>query len=1252
MAARRQALRPIVRRAVRGGLRSAGDGSGPPVSRLTISGTGFVLNGQAWVPYGMSDGHHELTRVGDEALDAAMGATSLRTVVRTYGTYGTGYQQDMQEEGQPGNLKPAYLAEIVRRLTASRAAGMRNGIANDSNKGQGAEASGGNDFFSGSVEGNRQKALFIGVAVYLAQNYGDLIDWMEPLVEPNSSVVASAAVLQAFQEEFMTAVLAVAPHMLFAIGPRDYSAGNIANAIKAAWLVPGNPFYGHVYMTCNFLDNLSMDEAQRVSRAASVAAARATAGVPAWIDQIATHNNGDPTNVNLDATMALLDAASGGPIGLCYWERVSMAGTADGLRYLSDTADSSSVRLTHDSRIGVVQAHFTGVPYWMTAPAIVDTPTEGELVTYTTGTAAGRPAPTLTARVRVNGVDKGDAASYVLEAGDVGLPVVIRQTATNTAGVVTSDSAAVNAAAATTVLSLGLIAGQIATPNDYSGLALTADMGKRIRNIAPIGASYQNQGAFTVLDVQSLTRTSNTTAVVLNSAPGQNIATGMRLQLRCLPDATFDADNVVITVTNSTHFSYPNTGSNGSPVISNAYDVPASVICSVPVGAAGHPTADFYAIYSSRQRSDLNGTYDCEFPGSAPDDITVAGPALSNYTPGGDTFTLVINSTDTTFFSIEFTGVPTDGTFRLPVMRRTDHSTGFLRPDAATFLSRFACLRTLDSGIVNNNSCVMGVDGRPLAAVGLGMTVEDMVEMCNELGCDLWYVFPQFVTNDYIDDVAALIDSLLDPALHVYFEHSNEVWNSGSADIVAWHYSYAQLRAELQAVVHGMGDSVNEITSITAASNVVTVQCARVPPFASGATVALYVKAGDAGYDTDGAVCTVSGNNVSFTVSGSGTGTCSFTQAALYGDANNNLLNDGIEHSVNDLIARWHCRRTYEIGQRISTVFGGLNTRARMVLMWQQDNFSGAFGAMRAVMLPWAEATYGVAPSTWLYAIGGAAYPKAASGNTTTAQVKTSVLAAVEDMKPTMHEATYLALHYGLHHFTYEGAPDLTDLGSNHSLINSLYDSANYKDCEVGLLNMLLGHGVEMHCEFQTSMGDGGADGGLTWHIARTLADDGGAIGTAVSERLKGMDQVLLAAPPASDDINALPGTLYYQGGSTYKDDLGNTFTTNGMRQMWNASSAMELAFTTDVNGTIDLTIWGKVEVGAGSAAARIYLDGTLQGTLTLFSDGTAISTGTSGGYASPTTFALSVTPGYHLLKLDRPSSAPTGIGISKVVGV
>jgi hypothetical protein len=468
---------------------------------LTINGTGFLLNGSAWTPYGLSDGHFELTHVGDEAADAAKGATLLRTVVRKYGTYGTGYQQDMQQEGQPGDLKPAYLAAIVARLTASKAAGMRNGVGMDSNKGQGVEASGGNDFFGGLTEGNRQKGLFIGTAVYLAENHGDLIDWFEQIVEPNSGVVPNKEALWAYQEEFMAAVLAVAPHMLFATGPRDYASGNIANCINPAWLIPGNPFYGHVFMTCNFLDNLAMDAAQRVTRAASVASTRNTQGVPAWINQLATHFSNDPDNTNLDATMALHDAATGGAIGYNYWERVSMAGTADGLEYLSNIADPDSTRLSHDARIAVVTAHFSGVPYWMTAPVISGDPTVGELVAYTSGTAAGRPAPTLTARVRVDGVDKGDAASYLIQAGDVGKAVVIRQTATNTAGAPTSDSAPVDAVDAgggeepTTWGELGLMGVNINPQDDFNPSRMFRNLALAPRSFNSGTYGYENDVA-------------------------------------------------------------------------------------------------------------------------------------------------------------------------------------------------------------------------------------------------------------------------------------------------------------------------------------------------------------------------------------------------------------------------------------------------------------------------------------------------------------------------------------------------------------------------------------------------------------------------------------------------------------------------------------------------------------------------------------------------------------------------------------
>jgi hypothetical protein len=105
-----------------------------------------------------------------------------------------------------------------------------------------------------------------------------------------------------------------------------------------------------------------MNVTQRAARAALVASTRNSQGVPAWINQIATHNSDDTDNSNLDATMTLLDEATGGYIGYNYWERVSMAGTADGLYYLSNTGDPNSSRLEHTDRIALVGRHFTHTP--------------------------------------------------------------------------------------------------------------------------------------------------------------------------------------------------------------------------------------------------------------------------------------------------------------------------------------------------------------------------------------------------------------------------------------------------------------------------------------------------------------------------------------------------------------------------------------------------------------------------------------------------------------------------------------------------------------------------------------------------------------------------------------------------------------------------------------------------------------------------------------------------------------------------
>lgn len=1239
---------------------------------LTISGIGFLLDGNAWIPRGFSDGHFELTHVGDEAGDVAMGGTGLRTVIRKYGTYGTGFQQDMQQEGQPGDLKPAYLTESVRRLTASRAAGMRNGVAMDSNKGQGVEASGGNDFFSGSTEGNRQWALHISTAVYLATNYGDLIDWFEPLVEPNSAVVASKEALWARQEEFMTAVLAVAPNMLFAIGPRDYAAGNIASAINPTWLDSGSPFYRRVFMTCNFLNNLSTNVSQRVARAALVASTRNSQGVPAWINQISTHPINDPGDIHLDATMTLLDQASGGAIGMDYWERVSVfSQQADGLYFLTDTADPNSARDSHPARIGVVTAHFAGTPYWMSPPVIVGTPTQGSPVAYISGQVAGRPTPSVTSRVRVNGVDKGDAATYVIQAGDVGLPVVIRRTATNTNGSTLSDSAAVNAvgSGAATVLDLRMLGGQIDTPLDYSGLTMYQDLAKSIRNFAVDSVGFRYQEATTLLKVASLTRVSNVVSVVLSEAvtvehPEQDLASGMRLVLTCLQDATFDADHAVITVADATHFTYPTTGqADASYTAVSEYDVPATVINSVAVGADGQPTQNFCGVLSAVSGSatakpDLVGTYVGTFPDDAalPSGMTFDSATLT--WAGGSTFTLGINSTQSgETIAMHCTGV-TAG-FQMPRIIRNDHDTSgltLLRPDFVQFFGRFLrVLRVMDGGRTNSNAWIKSWAKRPVVCCGMGMTLEDMVRACNELGCDFWYCFPHWASDDYVTQLSAYVRDHLDPALDFLPQSSNEEWNDRTFPHLAW--CLTRLRKLLKAHWHGnKGESV--ITSVTKTAGVVTVNMNRAPPFPNGTTVVFAITAGTTtGYNTSdtGAVATVAGNSFSFSGnSGSGTATC--TEATIIGNPTHQLYAWDKVKTYRELATRMHGQRTYEIGQLVSAVFGGLNGRAKVLMMnWFANTVPN--GNLEDMALKYLQAQYG-STRAWLWGLGGAPYPLAEASNTTPAQVMASLRTGHDDALDTydtqFHRSSYIAHRYAHEHIQYEGGPDLTALGSNTALVDAVYADADYRTFNAELVRRSLASGVDVYVPFYTSMAFTGTKGAQCWGIARTLAADK-VIGSASTTRIRGIDDVLLAAPPAYTDPNKLPGTLYFVGGPGFIDDTSGTGLVNGMRQLFSSTAQCEdLFFVDQADGgkNVVLTIWGGILVGGGANGVRVYLDDAFVGTCNLQTT-THLTDMLSGGAASPGTITLpAVAAGKHRLKIMAPTPQPSEVGVSRVDGV
>ena len=78
-----------------------------------------------------------------------------------------------------------------------------------------------------------------------------------------------------------------------------------------------------------------------------------------------------------------------------------------------------------------------------------------------------------------------------------------------------------------------------------------------------------------------------------------------------------------------------------------------------------------------------------------------------------------------------------------------------------------------------------------------GVAWEDVVLLANTLNTGIWINVPAMATDDYVTQLASLIQSTLNPQLPIYVEYSNEVWNSGFA---AYGYNKGQAVAELTSL--------------------------------------------------------------------------------------------------------------------------------------------------------------------------------------------------------------------------------------------------------------------------------------------------------------------------------------------------------------------------------------------------------------------------------------------------------------------
>lgn len=806
----------------------------------------------------------------------------------------------------------------------------------------------------------------------------------------------------------------------------------------------------------------------------------------------------------------------------------------------------------------------------------------------------------------------------------------------------------------TSIQGLGMFGGQFKIEDTEPEVPFL-DLMERARAVA-LNDSY-NYGFAPLNNVVSLVRASNVVTVTLSGAlPGFTIISGQPVVVHCIPDPTFDVEGVAITVTDSTHFTYPCTGSNGTANLGGTSDVAGAVLARVPLGAAGHPNAAHRIVLTDpppgASLDDVSGDYTVTFPGTPPTSITFEGCTTSGYTPGGASFNITVN--DPALLSMAMNGISANNSYRnpriIPVGADQSGATK-MRAAFAQNCARGKYTRWMDAAKTNGNPTQKSWDKRPLTNFGTGLPYELFIAASNEMSQHSWFCLPTFAANDFVTGLATLAKNTLNGALDAVYEYSNEPWNLAGG-FTQYYWLTALAKQEVKGIYHG-NYGYSELASLTKAGGVATATLTH--PLPASYVTGLHIDAvmTDADFNATDAEITVTGANTFTYPVSAGTESASSLNGQFFGNLSSTLLSGG-NRNLNFIRARYVAKRVYEHSQLIKTANDGvLGGRAKVVFMWQCTDFG--VGGVADDAMDWLVAQYGPL-ADWCYAIGGAPYPR--GSGTTSAQLRDAVIDEMDNVyAPALHKIRYQARKHGVRVWLYEGGVDLVNV--NVARTDAMYTSPHMRTAQEHTVRRIYASGVDLFMGYTTGQRKVGDEGYVSWGLGESIADLL-PIGAATAPKARGLDDVILLPPPAIDDAAQLPGTVRYTAasGNSLICDLAAPTSThidvlNGTACFKHVDAFVEHMFWAPATGVRNVTIWGKHFGGFGSVnnSVRVYLNGTLVGTHALYDDGTDVPTGTHGGYASPTTIAVTVpSQGWHLIRVRAPSGAmPDRIGVSRV---
>jgi hypothetical protein len=118
-----------------------------------------------------------------------------------------------------------------------------------------------------------------------------------------------------------------------------------------------------------------------------------------------------------------------------------------------------------------------------------------------------------------------------------------------------------------------------------------------------------------------------------------------------------------------------------------------------------------------------------------------------------------------------------------------NHAMQVFNPAFLDNIAPYGFLRFMDWQVTNGSPQKHWADrptlNAPRFTYDLGVPIEVMIDLCNRLKVNPWFCIPHLADDEYVTNFAQLVKNSLDPALKVYIEHSNEVWNGSFPQ--AWH---------------------------------------------------------------------------------------------------------------------------------------------------------------------------------------------------------------------------------------------------------------------------------------------------------------------------------------------------------------------------------------------------------------------------------------------------------------------------------